>query len=140
MPQDNLFSHIAELFHTGKSVLSREFQAAGLPYPATYLKVTRLIDRIQPCTAQTLVQKLQRDKAQITRLLNDMETHGLIAREPNPEDRRSQLLLLSAKGRDDFAAMQAIETKMVKQMTKGMSREEREALMNAMTQIRDNLR
>lgn len=139
MPQSNLFSQIAELFHTGKSVLSREFQAAGLPYPATYLKVTRLIERVQPCTAQTLVQLLQRDKAQITRLLNDMEKQGLIAREPNPHDRRSQLLVLSAKGREDFETMRAIEARMVKQMTKGMNREERDALLSAMARIRDNL-
>ena len=139
MTHPSLFGCIAELFHAGKNTLTREFQAAGLPYPATYLKITRLIDRIQPCTAQTLVQTLQRDKAQIALLLNDMEKHGLIARKPNPADRRSQLLSLSAKGRSDFAAMQAIESRVLTQMRQGLSADELAALMQALQRVRTNL-
>ncbi|MDO6459366.1 MarR family transcriptional regulator [Granulosicoccaceae sp. 1_MG-2023] len=139
MPNDNLFAHIAELFHAGKTALSREFQDAGLCYPPAFLKVTRLIDHIQPCTAQTIVQTLQRDKAQITRLLNDMEKQGLIKREPNPEDRRSQLLSLSEKGKEDLARMQAIEQQMMGKMMQGISDDERARLSRTLLQIRRNL-
>lgn len=130
---------IAQLFHRRKSVLSKEFQSVGLPYPATYLKVTRLIESNQPCTAQTLVQQLQRDKAQITRLLNDMEKAGLITRKPNPEDRRSQLLSLSQKGEEDFATMRNIEKQVVNKMMQGISQKETDTIITLLNRLNENL-
>ena len=60
---------------------------------------------------------MQRDKAQITRALNDLIEASLIVKADNPLDRRSQLLKPTPKGRKVMAQIDAVEEWAVEQLT-----------------------
>ena len=55
----------------------------------------QLIHALDPATPQLIAQRSGRDKAQVTRLLQEMEKQGLIEKRPHPTDRRSICLALT---------------------------------------------
>lgn len=50
------------------------------------------------CTANKIAQVMKRDKAQIARLIKELLALNLIIKLPNPDDKRSQLLVLTDEG------------------------------------------
>jgi MarR family transcriptional regulator, organic hydroperoxide resistance regulator len=62
----------------------------------------------QPVRTQTaLAESIAADKTRIIGVLDDLQQAGLIRRDPDPADRRVNLLSLTAKGRRRRAAAQA---------------------------------
>ena len=64
---------------------------------------------------------MQRDKAQITRALNDLLAAELILKTDNPLDGRSQLLQLTPKGEEVMTKLDAAEEWTRQQLTKDLS-------------------
>ena len=52
----------------------------------------------QPVSIHALTEQLSRDKAQMTRTIQRLETKGFVTREADPGDARVSVLTLSAKG------------------------------------------
>ncbi len=66
--------------------------------PGSYKVFTTIAHRA-PVTLSGLAECLQADKGQISRNLRELETAGLIERQPDPDDRRSQLISPTEEGR-----------------------------------------
>ena len=63
-----------------------------------YVVLSRLSDR--PLRGQAvLAEAIGADKTRLIDVLDDLQSRGLIRREPDPADRRARLLTLTAKGR-----------------------------------------
>jgi len=63
-----------------------------------YIVLSRLSDR--PLRGQAvLAEAIGADKTRLIDVLDDLQSRGLIRREPDPADRRARLLALTAKGR-----------------------------------------
>ena len=92
MSDIQVVSAASDLLHSFKSALQDELSSAGVPLTSTEVKVLRVIERQDSCTPLRLTRALNRDKAQITRMLMALEKKQLIARKQNPEDKRSQLI------------------------------------------------
>ena len=78
-------------------------------------------------------------KSTITRLVDRLEADGLVLRTPDPEDRRAQRLLLTARGmaiRDEAARLhdEAVERRMGQ-----LDREEQELLQALLEKLRQRL-
>ena len=58
----------------------------------------------------------------VTALVDALEQDGLVARGPNPKDRRSQVIRLTAKGRRSFNDMTPAHEEWVDSLLVGMSR------------------
>jgi DNA-binding MarR family transcriptional regulator len=63
-----------------------------------YVVLTALRDAPQS-TQAALAEKIGADKTRIIATLDDLQAAGLIAREPDPADRRARLLSITAAGR-----------------------------------------
>ena len=59
-----------------------------------------LVGRHPGTTMVELLTRMRVAKQTLSRLLNDLVARGLIARQPNPRDRRQRLLELTREGRD----------------------------------------
>lgn len=83
------FSEIAQRFHR---IITRNAErlSPGL-LPGAY-KVFTAIVRHGPVKASELVERMTVDKGQLSRLISMLEERGLVARTPDPSDRRAQLL------------------------------------------------
>ncbi len=100
-----LIEGIANVFHSYKTQMTQEFAAAGIVGPPVQLKVLRLIEQLERCTGQMLAIKMQRDKAQITRLLQEMKANNLVKQTPNPNDKRSHILEITSQGKQTMQTM-----------------------------------
>ncbi|BFM09772.1 MarR family winged helix-turn-helix transcriptional regulator [Halioxenophilus aromaticivorans] len=140
MPLSHLaIERIAAVFHGYKTHISQEFAAAGVQGPPIQLRVLRLIQQLSPCTGQMLATEMKRDKAQITRLLQEMKTNGLVQQVPNPADKRSQLLEITATGQQTMVTMIAADDRVLAKLSALLTDEESKSLMATLEKLDDAL-
>lgn len=75
----------------------------------------------------------------MAQLLARMERDGLITREPDPDDRRSSLVSLTAAARERLPAGREILLQGNRDMTRGLSDEEVETLISLLERILTNV-
>lgn len=90
-------------------------------------------------TAQQLTELLRRDKAQITRLLNDLQQAALLQRQNDPADGRRQLLVLSAQGQQLAAEVKAKKRQIAGKMLVGLTADQQSQVAQALAQMYQNL-
>lgn len=139
MPQQHLIEQVASVFHGFKSALGKQFEERAIPMAPTHLKVLRTIHRHQPCTGQDIARLLNRDKAQVNRLLQDFFSQALVERVPNPSDKRSQLLEITAAGAERLQLMEQAEQTVIAQLTHGLSPQEQRELKRMLTVMQANV-
>src|SRR3546814_15898260 len=71
-------------------------EATGMPF-SRYRALKRL--RAEPRTLRDLAEEMGTDAPATTVLVDDLETRGLVKRQPHPADRRAKLVSLTAAGR-----------------------------------------
>lgn len=98
MSEVNSVESVFRLMHALKRHLDQDLEAKQLGVVPMQMRVLKIIHNRQNCTANDVVQFLKRDKAQVTRLISGLITQGLICKEPNPDDKRSQLLVFTEHG------------------------------------------
>lgn len=91
---------------------------------AMHVQCLPFILRKENCTANDLVTFFMRDKAQIARLIKEMITNKWIIKTANPEDKRSQLLLLTEDGKELVALIIETRSKVHSKMQEQLTAEE----------------
>lgn len=124
MSEPKSLESLFQLVHMLKRRMHEHIEQLDLSITPMHLRVLKIIKRKQTCTAVDIAQFLNRDKAQVTRLLNELIKQSLIEKVPNPEDKRSQRLLVTNEGAEILAQLAIIDTKMNDKMMKGISQEE----------------
>ncbi len=124
MTQPPLSDALHRLMHAYQQQLRSGIRERGVSLPITHIRVLKGICRQPECTAQTIAQRLSRDKAQITRVLNGLMAEGLIDRIDNPKDRRSQLLVPTRAGKQMLKKIDASESEAVAHLTRNLSADE----------------
>lgn len=139
MTTGQLIQSASNLLHEFKRRLAALMDNAGIELTPTQYKVLMTIDRLAPCTAQTLSATLNRDKARVTRLLQDLLTLQVVARQPHPVDKRSQLLTLTEQGHASLAQVRALESELFDQMCAGVTAAERAKTLKVLQHLIANL-
>ncbi|WP_322804033.1 MarR family transcriptional regulator [Vibrio alfacsensis] len=132
---DNLF----QLVHVLKRQLHEQVEQLSLPIAPMHVRVIKIISKNSPCTAMDIVNILDRDKAQVTRLIKTLIEEDFIKKEPNPNDKRSQCLLTTDKGNEVLNKIRAIDTQILDKMTRDVSAEELEAFQLVARKLAENL-
>lgn len=105
-----------------------------------YFIILKYIDENTPCTAITLAQKLERDKGQITRLVKELESQGLIFREPNINDKRSYFIALTEQGRQSYQTLAQDDFRALQAMTSGLTDEQLSTFISVANTMTENLK
>ena len=132
---DQLQQLTAELRGQFFQQLGSEF--AGLS--AMHSRVLLMIARASEVTAQQISELLRRDKAQITRLLNDLQQQGLVLRQADPHDGRRQLLLLSEQGQLLAARLTVKKRQIASIMLHGLSEQQQSQMSELLALMYSNL-
>ena len=132
---DNLF----HLVHVLKRQLHEQIEQLELPIAPMHVRVIKIISKQSPCTAMDVVNFLNRDKAQVTRLIKALIEEGFIEKRPNPEDKRSQCLLTTEKGNEVLSKIKAVDAEIFQKMTLNVSEEELEAFQLVAGKLAENL-
>ncbi|MBU2987066.1 MarR family transcriptional regulator [Saccharophagus degradans] len=127
------------LAHAIKQQLGSQLEAQNLGIATMHVRVLKVICKLNACTAIDIAGIFKRDKAQITRLVNHLIDQGLVQKEPNPGDKRSQLLTLTSAGRVLQERLRAVSDDMEDQMTRGIEAADLETFMKVAQKITRNL-
>lgn len=121
MPERKPLESLFHLVHALKKQLHGQAAQLDLSITPMHIRVMKIIDRKKPCTAIDIASFLGRDKAQVTRLVNTLIENGLITKEPNPNDKRSQYLCTTDSGNILVEDIANIDLKTMKKMTKNIT-------------------
>ena len=86
-------------------------------------------------TAKALQETLSLDQGYLSRLLAKLESEGLLVRRPSPEDARSQLLSLTAKGGKAFAGLDRASREAISELLDTFSEDDQAAIVAAMGKL-----
>jgi DNA-binding MarR family transcriptional regulator len=93
-----------------------------------------------PITMSQLTVHLLVSNGNLTGLVNRLVDDGLILRESDPEDRRTQRVMLTAQGREAFRDMAEKHEALVDSLFAAMSNEDIETLLDLTTTLNGALR
>lgn len=132
------------LLHTYKRAMRQAYREAGISLPISHIRALKIIrsqqhSAAEPCTAQMIAARLERDKAQIARVVKELLGDGLIARYHHPDDRRSQILQLTDPGAETLGKVKTAETLAGKRMARGLSEDELETFIRLAGVMTNNL-
>ncbi|MGF1638042.1 MAG: MarR family winged helix-turn-helix transcriptional regulator [Cyclobacteriaceae bacterium] len=100
--EDNLHFEIGYLIRQASRIggykMDYKFEKAGYPITQEQWGIIRLLFEQNGQTQQSLAERLKKNKASITSLIENLEKKDLISRMANKNDKRSKLVFLSEKG------------------------------------------
>jgi DNA-binding MarR family transcriptional regulator len=112
------------LVHVLKRQLHDQIEQLDLGMAPMHVRVMKIIDKKKPCTAIDIASFLDRDKAQVTRLVSTLIENGLITKAPNPNDKRSHYLSITDTGMDIIKTISKVDTETRQIMMEDLSPEE----------------
>lgn len=115
-----------------RTAFNQRVTAHGLTYPRARA-LLRLSKRDRMMQSE-LACELELEQATMVRLLDRMEEHGLIRREPDPADRRAKHISLTEHGREQAARVLAIGETMRREIFEGV---DAAALAQSITLLED---
>lgn len=105
-----------------------------------YHYVLVLIDSYKhPLTQKALAEILNIDKSYMVTILDYLEERNYIIREKNPQDRREQLIILTAKAKEDIPVIRDAIAVLNDSSLENLSIEQKNTFCEVLTIINDNL-
>lgn len=92
-----------------KQLMQIALNENNIPLSPIYFIALKNIFFNKNSTANSIAQSLHRDKAQVTRMLNKLEMLNLISRADNIQDKRSQIIQLTALGKKHFKTLSNVD-------------------------------
>ena len=121
MSKNSLSETLHQLMHTYSNLLLEGIRRQELELSVTHIRTLKSVYYHSESTAKSIAERIERDKAQITRALNDLLAADLIVKKANPLDGRSQLLQPTAKGKAVMEKLNAAEDWARGQLTKNLT-------------------
>ncbi|MBU6955577.1 MarR family winged helix-turn-helix transcriptional regulator [Hahella sp. HN01] len=144
VPETSVGESLHRLLHAYKRAMRQAYQEVNLTLAVSHIRSLKVINHAREkntlCTAQVIAERLQRDKAQITRVVKDLLEEGLIEKRDNPEDRRSQLLHLTQKGVDAYKTIKEVEALAGSRMAQGLNADEIREFVKLANAMAENLK
>lgn len=128
-----------KLFRTQRAVY-RCLEEALAPYGITPVQYNSLnqLERRGPLSQRQLAAAVHREPATITRSIDKMEAAGLVQRQPDPRDRRANVITVTAQGSALLSSLQATVDEGNRRVESGLSAEEVARLSAALDLIYAN--
>jgi DNA-binding MarR family transcriptional regulator len=104
-----------------------------------HVRCIHIIANVNNCTANDIVTKTQRDKAQIARLIKDLIGLNLINKQASEHDKRCFILSLTEQGKVLFDKLLASEQKINNQMCKNLNPQQIKDFLDTAQQMIKNM-
>ncbi|TGD72567.1 MarR family transcriptional regulator [Mangrovimicrobium sediminis] len=137
--QDTVRDLLWQLAFQFKVRCHQAVRESGLDLGGMHVRMLQVIDEEPQCTANRLCQRSGRDKAQITRLVKELERQGLVKRSPHPTDGRSQVLQLTGRAKRLVGRVREVEQDVERQYVEGLSERELAAFVATGRKMLDNV-
>jgi DNA-binding MarR family transcriptional regulator len=101
----------------------------GQTLPLSQVFALHELDTDAPMSQRDLAQRLRLEKSTVSRLVADLESRGLVARERDPDNRRIYRLHITAEGRGAHTRMGSVFHDRYVRMTAALTAQEQAALL-----------
>lgn len=139
MSENRSLESILRLVHSFKRQMTEEIEKLNFGIAPMHMRVMKIITRKSPCTSIDIAHYLDRDKAQVTRLINTLITEGLLIKAPNPADKRSHFLEVTDAGQQVMTQLAEIDKQVFGKMAQGISEEEMASFQATANKMAGNL-
>ncbi|MEM6456299.1 MAG: MarR family transcriptional regulator [Acidobacteriota bacterium] len=112
---------------------------AGADVSVMHVRTLKTIACLGPSTPAELAEALQRDKAQITRLVKPLIEQSYLVKSPHPTDKRSHVVALTRTGLELMERIAKAERIILERMTEGMLASEIEQFNALAVRMQRNL-
>lgn len=136
----NLGESLHRFIHCYKTVLKNTITSADLGLQISHIRALKCINKTSNCSAQAISQKMMLDKSQVTRIIKELMTKGHIEKYPNPDNYRSQLLILTQTGQKILRDIAHLEDTTSKKMTAGLTDQQIQEFEQLVDIMMSNLR
>lgn len=129
------------LIHEVARLMKRRFEEEARIHGIT-LPQWRVLGQIalnEGITQVALAAATDADPMTVSGVLDRLEKRGLIDRYADPTDSRAKLARLTAEGEEIFNTARAVGLQMYEAALVGVTPEERQTVISALTKMRDNL-
>jgi MarR family transcriptional regulator, transcriptional regulator for hemolysin len=125
---------------TRRYVRRFEQHAREISLTLTQCKVLVYLSRNEGISQSRLAELAEVEPMMMVRILDRMEAERLLARRPDPFDRRARCLYLTAKARPMLVAIDRLAEKTRSEVLAGVGRADRESLLRLIERLHGNLR
>jgi DNA-binding MarR family transcriptional regulator len=140
MDNDFISDTVFSIVDSYRLAMRSTLKANEIGLNAMHVKCLTFINKAEICTANDIVHFFARDKAQIARLIKEMIDNKWLTKTANPEDRRSQILSLTADGKTLAELIYKTQCNVDNKMQKNLTDEELQAFKRTAEIISSNLR
>lgn len=120
-----------------QKLLSHDLSLIGIE---RYFSIIWLIAHNQePLSQQNLAKLLKVDKANVVRIIDELEAKGYVKRILNPNDKRAYFLVLDYKGKQHIEAIRQAIKNINEEMFFNFSRQEKETFLVLLRKAYQNL-
>lgn len=132
--QYRMFHDIYVLLDDGDRRVLRAFNLS----PSQFA-VLLLLDGEAGWRLTDLSERLLVDKSTITRIVDRLESAGLVRREADPDDRRVQRVVLTGQGQETRDRARAAHERSIERRMGALDSDEQRQLLALLTRLRDGL-
>lgn len=97
------------------------------------------ISHMEECSAKKIRENISIDEGYLSRIINKFTKQALIKKTPSSKDKRLHIILLTEKGKKEFAKLNDNSNKLISQLIEKLSEKEREDLIKMMEGIHEKL-
>ncbi len=109
------------------------------PLSLTEGRVLYEIAHTKECSARKIRENLAIDEGYLSRIIHMFTKQGLVRKTPSSNDKRLHIILLTEKGKKEFAKLNDNSNKSVSQLIEKLSAKEREDVVRMMEGIHELL-
>ncbi|XAW88644.1 MarR family transcriptional regulator [Vibrio sp. CDRSL-10 TSBA] len=139
MKSSPLEHHVAYLTQCMRENITQELEKQGVDLPFFQGLALHYIATHVPCTAHDVAMAIKKDKAQITRLINELIKQGLVDRMKNPHDKRELILSLTDSGQALALQIKEARRAVSTRMTEGLDYEQQAQMKQWLVMMTANL-
>jgi DNA-binding MarR family transcriptional regulator len=120
--------------------LSKYMKEKDLPITPDQFRVLTHLWQNDGCSQQDLAVGTNRDRANVTRIIDILEREGIVKRTDHETDRRAFKIILTQKGKNLQQGAAECGQLAIKDALKGINKEEIEICMQVLKKTIDNLK
>ena len=125
--------------YTIKRYIATMLRKHEIPFTPEQFMLIDLLWNEGPMTQQQLVNQLQKDKNSVTMLVDGIENKGLVVRQQNANDRRSNTIVLTEKALELKADAKQKGISILDNILEGISEEELHSFLQTLRKINQNI-
>jgi DNA-binding MarR family transcriptional regulator len=142
MNTEGIVAQIARIRESANALIETELRKRSIKgiVPAHGAALVFLFQQKKPVPIKSVVESTRRVKSTVTVMINTLEKYGYVQKTPCEADSRVTYVELTEKGRKLKKDFNEISTILRKKIYGNMAKDDREVLIELLTEIEQNIR